>query len=491
MISGLHLDPEGDSPLYRQIADQIRGSIESGQLTRGERLPPIRELAVSLGLNRNTIAAAYEQLQTDGLVYQQVGKGTFVRGTAGSPTDGPRPLDWDSLLKESPAMVTAEPARLSFAASRPSEHLFPIEEFRSTCREVIESDEAASILQLGSAAGYAPLRRYLLEQARERGEAGPEDDILITSGCQQALDLLQRVLAARGEAVVLEDPVYPGLRNVFQTGSARVLAFPVEFSGWDLNALAALLERERPRLIVVTPDFQNPTGLTMPEATRRAVLDLARRQQVVLVENSLYSALRYRGADVPSIKQIDAGGSTVLLGSFSKIAFPGLRVGWVIAPRPLIARLTEAKQVCDLHSDQLSQAVLLKFAESGRLGAHLARMLDHGRERLDATLAACEDLLPEGSVWTRPEGGMNVWVRLPAGVDTESLLPKAVEAGVSFLPGRLFGVARAEHRALRLSFAGLKPEEIRRGIGIVGELIGREMDRQRGLREFDPAPALV
>jgi 2-aminoadipate transaminase len=270
-----------------------------------------------------------------------------------------------------------------------------------------------------------------------------------------------------------------------------VLAFPVEFSGWDLNALAALLERERPRLMVVTPDFQNPTGLTMPETTRRAVLDLARRHQVVLVENSLYSALRYRGADVPSIKQIDAGGSTVLLGSFSKIAFPGLRVGWVIAPRPLIARLTEAKQVCDLHSDQLSQAVLLKFAESGRLGAHLARMLDHGRERLDATLAACEDLLPEGSVWTKPEGGMNVWVRLPAGVDTESLLPKAVEAGVSFLPGRLFGVARAEHRALRLSFAGLKPEEIRRGIGIVGELIGREMDRQRGLREFDPAPALV
>jgi 2-aminoadipate transaminase len=369
--------------------------------------------------------------------------------------------------------------------------LFPLDEFRVTCREVIDSPAASEILQLGSGGGYGPLRRYLLEQARSQGTAGSDDDILITSGCQQAFDLIQRVLASRGETVLLEDPVYPGLRNVFQRGGARVIGVPVGESGIDVEALEKAVDKERPRLIVLTPNFQNPTGTTMPEAARASVLAVARRAGVVVVENDLYGQLRYCGAALPSLKKLDISGDTILLSSFSKVAFPGLRVGWAIGPRHFIARLTEAKQACDLHSDQLSQAVLLRFAESGRLAAHCERMLQSGAERLDACLEACSEHLPAGSRFTRPQGGMNVWVMLPEPLDAAEMAARAASAGVSFLPGRYFAVSRLQNRGFRLSFAGLEPGDIRTGIETLGRILKNELDHARAIQHDEPAALLV
>jgi 2-aminoadipate transaminase len=179
----------------------------------------------------------------------------------------------------------------------------------------------------------------------------------------------------------------------------------------------------------------------------------------------------------------------VLLRSFSKISFPGLRVGWALGPRPLIERMRQAKAASDLHTDQLSQAVLLEFAESGRLASHRARMLEAGSERLRATLDACAEFLPAGSRWTKPLGGMNVWVRLPEPLDAAQILPRAREAGVAYLPGRYFAVSRQEAGALRLSFAGLPPEEIRRGIAMLGRVVREDMEA--GARSSEMAPAVV
>jgi 2-aminoadipate transaminase len=226
---------------------------------------------------------------------------------------------------------------------------------------------------------------------------------LITSGVQQAFDLIQRVLASRGETVVIEDPVYPGLRNAFQRGGARVIGAPMGNHGVDFPALERLLESEKPRLIVLTPNFQNPTGTTIPAATRKEILTLARKAGTIIVENDLYGDLRYQGEDIPSIKGMDESGDTILLGSFSKIAFPGLRVGWVIGPRHFIERLTEAKEASDLHSDQLSQAVLLRFAESGRLEAHRWKMIATGAERLQACLDGCAKIFPKAACILDPK----------------------------------------------------------------------------------------
>jgi DNA-binding transcriptional MocR family regulator len=328
-----------------------------------------------------------------------------------------------------------------------------------------------------------------MEDARRQGLARPGDDLLITNGCQQALDLIGRVLLRPGDTVAVEDPVYTGLKNLLTGMGAQLVGIPMGADGMDTAHLERVLERERPRFLVVTSNFQNPTGATLSLASRRALLDAARIAKVPVVENDAYGELRYQGEPLPAVKQLDEQGSTVLLRSFSKVSFPGLRVGWVVGPKPLLDRLRQAKESADLHTDQLSQAVLLEFAQSGRLEAHRARMLQTGAERLAATLDSCRRYLPAGTRWTQPQGGMNLWVRLPEPLDAGELLPRAQKEGVAYLPGRYFAVSRLDAGALRLSFAGLKPEQIREGLAVLGRIVTEELARVS--QNVEPSSALV
>jgi len=486
------LSHASDLPLYRQLYDQIASRIRSGELTRGMRLPATRELAGQLGLNRTTVAAAYELLETEGLIDGQVGRGSFVRGSSTPPAGG---MDWANLLERGESAAPSGPTGgfgkdvIGFVMSRPPRDLFPLDDFRASVEAVLARRDLGDILQLGSPSGYEPLRRYLLEEARRQHLAGPGDDLIVTNGCQQALDLIGRVLLRPGDTVAVEDPVYTGLKSLIAGMGAQLAGIPLGPDGLDLGQLERVLERERPRLLVVTSNFQNPTGLTLPLAARRAVLQAAGAAGVPVVENDSYGELRYRGEALPALKQLDGSGGTVLLRSFSKVSFPGLRVGWALGPKPLIDRLRHAKEACDLHTDQLSQAVLLEFAESGRLEAHRARMLRAGSERLAATLEACREYLPEGTRWTQPEGGMNVWVRLPEPLDAGGLLARAQREGVAYLPGRYFAVSRLEPGALRLSFAGLPPEDIRKGLAILGRVVRSELDSSS--QAFEPDSAMV
>ncbi|MCX6591084.1 MAG: PLP-dependent aminotransferase family protein [Acidobacteria bacterium] len=420
------LDEQSETPLYRQLFDAIRVAIRDGVLPPGHRLPPTRELAGSLSLNRTTVSAAYELLDQAGLIRSHVGRGSFVAEPSSSP--------------------------ISFATSRPLDDLFPLDEFRATVREVMADASIAAILQLGAPHGYAPLRRYL--------GANETEDVLVTNGCQQALDLIQRVLAPLGTAVMVEDPTYPGLKNVFERGGVRLIPLP----RWEPGA----------RLAIVTPNFQNPTGHTMSLSERHQLLRDAREQGVTLIEIDIYSALRYQGEALPSLAELDDTGSVLQIGSFSKVSFPGLRIGWVKGRRDLIARLAEAKQWTDLHTDQLSQAIVLRFAESGRLETHRQRVIATGQEQLAAVATALEREMPPGTTFTRPDGGMNLWVRLPAQLDAAALLPEAQRVGVNYLPARYFAVSRPEPGAFRLSFGGLTPERISAGVALLGEVFRRE-----------------
>jgi 2-aminoadipate transaminase len=460
MLTLTGLDPHSELPLYRQIFDQLRVMIDSGRLEAGAKLPPTRELAGQLGLNRATVSAAYELLEADGLIAGHVGRGSFVASSVSSRS-------------------FASPGNISFANSRPSELLFPVEEFRGACAEVIRGSEVLDVLQLGSPSGYGPLRRYLLQHAREEGVAGDGDDILITSGCQQAFDLVQRSFVVNGETVLIEDPVYPGLKNVFERAGSRVMGIPVAPSSLDFAKLRRVIAAERPAIVAVTSNFQNPTGNTLSLAARKELLAILDRTGALLIENDIYGELRYEGEALPLMKQIDPSRETLVLRSFSKLAFPGLRVGWVIGPRRLIERLTATKRWSDLHSDQLSQAVLLRFAESGRLAQHRERVQRTGGERLRATLSACERHLPPGSHWTRPEGGMNLWVRLREPLDASDLLQAAEREGVTYLPGRHFAVGTPEPGSLRISFAGESPDRIKSGIATLGRVFKSGVERSR------------
>src|SRR5260370_30921694 len=260
------LDPHSELPLYRQIFDQLRVMIDSGRLEAGAKLPPTRELAGQLGLNRATVSAAYELLEADGLITGHVGRGSFVAPAAGSRN-------------------FASPGQISFVNSRPWEMLFPVEEFRGACAEMIRGSEVQDVLQLGSPAGYGPLRRYLLQHAREEGVAGDGDDILITSGCQQAFDLLQRSFVVDGETVLIEDPVYPGLKNVFERAGSRVMGIPIAPSGLDFAKLRRGVSPPQSAIVLVTSNFQNPTRNTLSLAARKRLLGIVDRTQARLIEN--------------------------------------------------------------------------------------------------------------------------------------------------------------------------------------------------------------
>lgn len=493
MLRSVQLDPSSAEPIYRQLHRILKQMIETGELERGEKIPPTRELAGQLGLNRTTIAAAYELLESEGLIRGHVGRGSFVEG----PPAEPARFSWQGLLTErtpaieSPTTAPQGASVTSFASSRPSEELFPLDEFRAACEEVLASRQLSAVLQLGAPGGYQPLRRYLVEQAARRNLLRTQDELLVTSGCQQAIDLLQRTLVAAGDTVLTEDPVYPGLKNVFLRAGARVVGVPVGASGLDMDALTRAVMRERPRLIVVTPSFQNPTGLTMPLQARETLLRVALEAGVPVIENDIYGDLRYEGEALPSLKQLDASGSVIQVKSFSKVAFPGLRVGWMTGHRSVLSRVIETKQWTDLHTDHLSQAVLLRFAETGRLEAHLQKVLAAGAQRLHAALDACQRYLPDGTRFTRPQGGMSLWVRLPEPLDAGELLPQAERENITYLPGKYFTVSRPDPGGFRLSFAGLAPQKIEAGLAVLGRVFQNELERAHAARRADFAPAIV
>ena len=441
----LHFDADSGVPIYRQLSDHLQELIRTGRFGRGDKLPALREVASQLKLNRTTVASAYERLEEAGLIRTETGRGTFVTGM---PEAAARP---------------AASERINFAASRPSEELFPIGEFRASCNEVLASPELRSLLQLGTPRGYEPLRSYLLANS----VAGPNDDILITNGCQQAVDLLRRALVRPGTRVALEEPVYPGLKNLFSESGAELIGVDVTRDGMDLASLRGALEAGA-KVVVVTPSFQNPTGATIPLENRETLIALTRAAGATVIENDIYSRLRYAGSELPSLKSLDS--NVIQLGSFSKIAFPGMRCGWIIAPKPIIARATELKQMADLHTDQLSQAFLLRFAESGRLAAHQERAITAGRERLDAIREACQRYLPDCR-FDIPRGGMNMWIDLPEGVDASALRGLAQQVGIDYLPGRYFSIQRPFDSSLRLSFAGVDPANIDRGVERLGALV--------------------
>lgn len=487
----VRLDPSSDTPLYKQLAGAVSGLIERGAIASGEKLPPTRELADQLGLNRATISAAYSLLEESGMIEGHVGRGSFVAARESSPAIAR--TDWDSILPPLQESAAGSPheIEISFANSRPSPEDFPLASFRRSAKQVIDSEEAAGILQLGAPHGYPPLRRYLLEEARSSGLARASDDLIITNGCQQALDLLARLFAREGNAIAVEDPVYHGLLRVFSRAGAQLLPVPVDSGGLDVDAFEEVARSQRPRVLMVTPSFQNPTGATLSLERRKRIVDIARRYGVAIVENDIYSELRYCGKPLPSLKELDSTGHTILLRSYSKVSFPGLRVGWVIAPRAVAARLADAKRLSDLHSDQLSQAVLLRFAESGELAKHLERTRRAGAERLNAVIRALKRYLPPGATFTRPEGGMNLWIELPAPLTASHLLSRVEERGVSFLPGHYFSLRRGQARGLRISFGGLTPAEIGRGIKIIGETAAEELTAAVSRAAFEPAAALV
>ena len=498
----VHLQSESHIPLYVQLRDQLRALVHSGELRTGDRIPASRELACQLGVHRTTVANAYAELESEGLIQGHVGRGTFICAN-GKREFSPAPparnghggsVRWESLFADergddglSRLMPQIPQGAIAFTSARAAPEFFPMEDFRRCTNAVLRS-EGRKIMQLGSSDGYEPLKSALVEMLREEGLSVRPEQMLITDGCQQGIDLVGRLFLRPGDAVVLENPAYPGALSIFAGARVRVLGVPVDASaekmGINLDALESVLMQNRVKFVLVTPDFQNPTGSTLPLAERRRLLELAARYQVPVIEDAIYSRLRLRGNRLPSLKSLDREGNVIQLDSFSKITFPGLRVGWCIGAESAIERLRLIKQAADLHTDQLAQAILAEFMRRGYLSRHLARMNKVYRSRLEAMEEALQKYMPADAKWFRPEGGMTMWVTLPPGFDAGELLIHARERKIIFVPGRHFYLQQPQPNTLRLGFSTIPEKMIAKGVQTLAELIRVELQkRQRGARQ--------
>lgn len=504
----LRLNRDSHTPLFTQIVTEVRRMISAGALKVGDRLPANRELATSLGVNRNTVATAYAELAAEGLITSRVGSGTYISQVLEKPhTSRDReegaasPMSWESLLSvqsrdnwlEEMSSFDGRRDLISLALALPSADLFPLDEFRR-CVDLVLRRQGRVLLQLGTTSGYAPLQEYIAAQLALSGVRVSPDEVLITNGCQQSLDLIRQILVGPGEEVVLENPTYPGALSVFCGGSARYFSVPVGPNGIDLNVLEDVLSQRRAKLIYVVPTFQNPTGLTMDPGSRRRLIGIAERYRVPIIEDDIYRELRYDGADVPPLKALDVHGLVIYISSFSKVGFPGLRVGWIAAPRIVIDHLNRAKQRSDLHASLLAQAAIHEFAKRGLLAKHIKRVKKAYAQRRDAMLESLDRYFPEEASWSRPQGGMSVWVSLPDSLNSNQLLLQAIENGVAFVSGDHFYANSAQQKMIRLSFTMAGPQAIEEAVKRLGTIMKSRLvkiKKQRVQGRTDGLRALV
>ncbi|MFJ9520037.1 PLP-dependent aminotransferase family protein [Kitasatospora sp. NPDC101801] len=360
--------------------------------------------------------------------------------------------------------LTARPEVISFAGGLPAPELFDAAGLRAAYHRVLtEIPERA--LQYSTTEGDPELRTAIAERLTGRGLATGPDGLLVTTGSQQGLTLLATALLEPGDVVLVEDPGYLAALQCFALAGARVVPVPTDDGGLIPDALAELVTTERPKLLYLVPTFQNPTGRTLATARRRAVAELAERHGFWIVEDDPYGELRYDGEAEPWIAGLPAAADrTVLLGSFSKILAPGLRLGFLRAPAALRRACVIVKQSVDLHTSTVDQAAAARYLRDADLDGHLGRIRTAYRERRDALLAGLPKALPAGSRWNHPAGGMFLWVRLPDGHDATALLRTAVRHDVAYVPGAPFYAAEPDGRTLRMSFTTHGPEEIGEGL---------------------------
>jgi GntR family transcriptional regulator/MocR family aminotransferase len=494
----LRLDRDSALPLYQQICLQVRTWIASGALSPGDRLPPSRELAEKLGLNRNTIASAYDELAKSGDVRSHVGQGTFVAAGASESPRAPlrfrfsRAVEASAERVQKPAVASEHPDPIDFTTLVPDEELFPVEPFREVLDRVLRRD-GKILLQYGPAAGHPPLRAYIAERLRERGVAADAENVLIVNGSQQGLDLICRSLLDPGDRVALESPTYTIVLPLLAQYHAQMEPIPMTDRGMDLDALEAVLERSRPRLVYTMPTFHNPTGITMDLGSRTRLLDLASRYGTPVVEDDFDSELRFDGDALPPLKALDERGSVLHLGTFSKGLFPGLRLGFVVAPPPVVATLGRSKLIADYHTSLLLQAAVLEFCREGHYDRHLKRLASIYRDKSRTLTRALERFFPANVSWTRPEGGYAFWVTLPEALSADALLEESARAGVLFTPGSVFFTRGEGDRYLRLSISRVPSERIEEGMERLGAILSRQGQESNGkgrTRALPHEPAL-
>ena len=485
----LTVDPGAPVPLWQQIVSRVKALVEEGALVGGDRLPPTRVLAGQLGVNRSTVCRAYEELWALGLLQSRQGSYSTIRGRTRGVVDSSRPAgraapSWDRLSSPAsrgayraalalPRLATPGPGAIDFARLSADPDLCPLAEVRRAVRQVLVED-GKRVLDYADPAGFRPLRETLARRMRAHGIRVTADEILLTNGAQQALDLSLRLLGRPGAHAAIEVPTYGLLLPLLRLAGTRPLEIPMTDAGMDLDVLERRLKRRRPALLYTVPNFQNPTGITTGQAHRERLLSLCEAHGVPVVEDGFEEDMKYFGRAVLPIKSMDASGLVVYVGTFSKVVFPGLRVGWIAADRECVRRLALLARAGSLSGNTLAQAAVDRFCAGGRYDAYLRRLHAEYRRRMTALLKGLAAHVPEGAAeWTRPAGGCTSWLTVKgAGPRQEAaLVQRCRAAGVAVTPGSVFFPSPPRGLHLRLSIARVKAHDIGEGCRRLGRAI--------------------
>jgi len=375
--------------------------------------------------------------------------------------------------------VTARPEVISLATGLPDTTTFPAEDFAALMARVAV-DSSAAALQYGPTDGLEDVKRCIVEVMAAEGAEVETGDLMVTTGGQQVIDLVCRAFLDPGDVVVAEAPTYPGAVPCFNSYQADVVQVEMDDDGMRIDVLEETLARlrrdgRRPKFIYTIPNFQNPGGVTMALERRHALVRIAARQELVVLEDNPYGLLRYEGESLPTLLSLDGGRYVVYAGTFSKILSAGLRIGWAAAPRPILEKLNLGKQAADLCSSPLNQYFVIAYFAHRDWRTYLGTLRDIYRRRRDTMLQALEEFLPPEAVWTHPEGGLFIWARLPDYIDTTDLLARALREHVAFVPGRAAYLDGRGGSEMRLNFSGVGEDEIREGIRRIGKVVSEQV----------------
>ena len=479
------LERDGDVSVTQQLVDRFVAAITDGDLDPGEKLPPTRALAADAGINHLTAARVYRRLAELGYVTASVGRGTFVRTLA--PAAGEDSDDWqayalperqasyqEEILYDAFRMI-GEEGMISLATGMPSPSFYPADELAEISRAVFEQEGKRALSYL-LPEGLWELREELASGGSRRGFATEPEEIIVTSGAQQAIDLVARSVLADGDVAAVESPTFTGTLLALRNTGARVVGVPVDEHGLDVEALEQVLARHEVKLLSLQPACHNPTGVDLAPERRRRLLELAVERNFFIVEDGVYADLRYEGDRVPSLRPA-APGHVIHVNSLSKVLGGGLRIGWVAARGPVRDRIAMLKQGADFHTAGLPQLIAVRYLASGAYTKHLEATLPYYRERRDALMAALERHLAGEYTAALPRGGHHVWVTLKRPLEERHLYSEAVRHGVAFTPGGAITVERRASTSLRLSFSLLDPDELDEGVRRLARAI-REVRRR-------------
>ena len=366
--------------------------------------------------------------------------------------------------------VTLDASIISFAGGLPNRDFFPVKELQKASNDVFE-ESGREILQYANSEGYLGLRQFIAQRYKKQdGLEIPVEDILITTGSQQGLDLLGKTFLNEGDDLIIEEPGYLGAIQAFAMYRPRFHPVPVSEGGMQIATLEQVLAERKPKLLYTVANFQNPSGISYSDSNRRAVADLVRGTSCLIIQDDPYGDLRFSGTRRISFKHL-LPKNTVLLGSFSKTVAPALRLGWMVAQPPIMDKLVIAKQAADLHTDYLAQRILHRYVSDNDIDAHIATIIHQYGKQKDAMIEAIKDFFPSGIQYTNPEGGLFLWVTLPEGMSSMKLFEAAIAKKVAFVPGAPFYVDRKDSNTLRLNFSGSDEAMIVEGIKRLGESI--------------------